>query len=67
MIDQSQSINGSDPTGARLFSAKAFLEGLSPNDWVLLSAFADEGGNTDAQIPDPAPHSICAVPKRRDG
>ena len=50
MLDQSQSISGSDPTGARLFSAKAFLDGLGPEDHVLLSAFANDS-NTDALIP----------------
>ena len=50
MLDQSQSINGSDPTGARLFSAKAFLDGLGPEDHVLLSAFANDS-TTDALIP----------------
>jgi hypothetical protein len=50
MLDQSQSINGSDPTGARLFSAKAFLDGLGPEDHVLLSAFANDSSTT-ALIP----------------
>jgi hypothetical protein len=50
MLDQSQSINGSDPTGARLFSAKAFLEGLGGGDRVLLSAFANDS-TTVAEIP----------------
>jgi von Willebrand factor type A domain len=40
MMDQSGSISGSDPTGARLFSAKAFLNGLGAGDHILLSAFA---------------------------
>jgi hypothetical protein len=51
MLDQSRSINGSDPTGARLFSAKAFLEGLGGGDRVLLSAFANDS-TTTALIPD---------------
>lgn len=51
MLDQSQSISGSDPTGARLFSAKAFLDGLGTGDRALLSVFANDGTNTDAQIP----------------
>ena len=50
MLDQSQSISGSDPTGARLFSAKAFLDGLGPEDHVLLSAFANDSSTT-ALIP----------------
>ena len=41
MLDQSGSIYDSDPTGARLYSAKAFLGGLGAGDWALLSAFAD--------------------------
>ena len=49
MLDQSGSIYGSDPTGARLYSAKAFLDGLGLDDWVLLSAFA---GGDAATIPD---------------
>ena len=49
MLDQSSSIFTSDPTGARLYSAKAFLEGLGANDRVLLSAFANGNGSL---IPD---------------
>jgi hypothetical protein len=41
MLDQSGSIFSSDPTGARLYSAKAFLDQLGVDDWGLLSAFAD--------------------------
>ena len=41
MLDQSASIATSDPTGARLYSAKEFLDGLGVGDQVLLSAFAD--------------------------
>lgn len=51
MLDQSQSISGSDPTGARLFSAKAFLDSLGGGDHALLSVFANDGTNTDALIP----------------
>ena len=40
MLDQSGSVAVSDPTGARLYSAKAFLKGLGAGDHVLLSAFA---------------------------
>jgi hypothetical protein len=40
MMDQSGSIATSDPTGARLYSAKAFLDNLGSSDYVLLSAFA---------------------------
>ncbi|CAN5154664.1 hypothetical protein BH11PSE10_BH11PSE10_08370 [soil metagenome] len=48
LLDQSGSINQSDPTGARLFSTKAFLNGLGGEDRALLAAFA---GGTDALIP----------------
>jgi hypothetical protein len=41
MLDQSASIATSDPTGARLYSAKSFLDGLGSEDWALLAAFAD--------------------------
>jgi len=41
MLDQSGSIYDSDPTGARLYSAKAFLDGLGTGDRALLSVFAD--------------------------
>jgi hypothetical protein len=51
MLDQSASIAGSDPTGARLYSAKAFLDGLGTGDWVLLSAFADQAGARIANDP----------------
>jgi hypothetical protein len=47
MLDQSGSIATSDPTGARLYSAKAFIDGLGKDDQVLISAFA----NGAAQIP----------------
>ena len=48
MLDQSGSIATSDPTGARLYSAKAFIDGIATEDRVLLSAFA----NGAALIPD---------------
>ena len=48
MLDQSGSIATSDPTGARLYSAKAFIDGIGADDRVLLSAFA----NGAALIPD---------------
>jgi hypothetical protein len=48
MLDQTSSISTSDPTGARLYSAKAFIDGLGADDQVLLSAFA----NGAALIPD---------------
>jgi hypothetical protein len=48
LLDQSGSIFVSDPTGARLFSAKAFLDGLDGQDQALLAAFA---GGPDAMLP----------------
>lgn len=50
LLDQSGSILQSDPSGARLFSAKAFMGTLGTDDRVLLGAFA--GGPT-ARIPTP--------------
>ena len=50
LLDQSGSINQSDPTGARLFSTKAFLGGLGDQDRVVLAAFA---AGHDARIPNP--------------
>lgn len=60
MLDQSASIAGSDPTGARLYSAKAFLDGLGVDDRVLLSAFASDPG---ALIPNPP---LTVYPSFRD-
>ena len=48
LIDQSGSIQQTDPTGARLFSTKAFLGGLGAQDQALLAAFA---GGPGARIP----------------
>jgi hypothetical protein len=50
LLDQSASIQQTDPTGARLFSAKAFLSGLGTDDRALLAAFAS---GTGAIIPTP--------------
>ncbi len=50
LLDQSGSIAQSDPTGARLFSAKAFLTGLGPGDAARIAAFAD---GTGTRIPTP--------------
>jgi hypothetical protein len=51
MLDQSASIIRSDPTDARLYSAKEFLRELGTGDWVLLSAFADQAGAKIPTIP----------------
>lgn len=48
LLDQSGSIQRSDPTGARLFSSKAFLNGLGADDQALLTAFAS---GPDALLP----------------
>ena len=48
LLDQSGSISQSDPTGARLFATKAFLNGLGAGDQVLIAAFA---GGSGALIP----------------
>ena len=48
LIDQSGSIAATDPTGARLYSSKAFLDGLGANDQALLAAFA---GGSAATLP----------------
>lgn len=50
LLDQSGSIAQSDPTAARLYSAKAFLAGLGPGDAARIAAFAD---GTSARIPTP--------------
>jgi hypothetical protein len=50
LLDQSGSIAETDPTGARLYSTKAFLRGLGSQDQALLAAFASAPG---AAIPTP--------------
>lgn len=48
LYDQSGSMSASDPTDARVFSSKGFLQTVAPGDRVVLSAFAD---GTAALIP----------------
>lgn len=48
LLDQSGSILQSDPSGARLFSSKVFLDGLGVEDQALMAAFA---GGPDATLP----------------
>ena len=48
LLDQSGSIAATDPTGARLYSSKAFLDGLGVDDRALLAAFA---GGPAATLP----------------
>lgn len=50
LLDQSGSIQLSDPTGARLFSAKAFLMGMGAADQTEIAAFAS---GPSAIIPSP--------------
>jgi PKD repeat protein len=54
MFDQSKSIIQNDPTDARLYSAKDFLEGLGGSDRVALAAFASDiaASNGTALIPE---------------
>lgn len=51
VLDQSGSIAQTDPTGARLFAAKAFLGGLGTQDQALLAAFAGAPGATIPSAP----------------
>ena len=48
LLDQSGSIAATDPTGARLYSSKAFIDGLGADDYALLAAFA---GGPAATLP----------------
>ena len=44
LLDQSGSIAATDPTGARIYSTKAFFKGLGANNQALLAAFAGAPG-----------------------
>jgi hypothetical protein len=59
LFDQSSSITASDPTDARLFSAREFLGGLGAEDRAALAAFASDGA-TPAKIPE-RPVSIFPI------
>ena len=63
LLDQSGSIAATDPTGARLYSAKSFLDGLGVDDYALLAAFA---GGPAATLPI-KPLSIYGGFQRKDG
>ena len=63
LLDQSGSIAATDPTGARLYSAKSFLDGLGVDDYALLAAFA---GGPAATLP-VKPLSIYGGFQRKDG
>jgi hypothetical protein len=51
LLDQSGSIEDTDPTGARLYSAKAFLGSLGTDDRALLAAFASDSGAAIPTVP----------------
>ncbi len=51
LLGQSGSIYDTDPTGARLYSAKAFLGSLGADDRVLLAAFAGGAGASIPTVP----------------
>jgi hypothetical protein len=55
LIDQSGSIKDSDPTDARIFATKVFLDGVMPSngfgDVAALSAFAETNQSATALIP----------------
>ena len=48
LLDQSGSIRSTDPSGARLYSAKAFITGMGADDRALIAALANGPG---AQLP----------------
>ena len=59
LLDQSNSIETSDPTDARIFASKVFMDGVGANDRVVLSAFADNSATEPtnvAKIPTPPLH-----------
>lgn len=45
LLDQSDSIRTSDPTDARIFASKVFLDNLGASDRVTLGVFAQGGGS----------------------
>ena len=52
VLDQSDSIKDSDPTDARIFASKLFLDKMGVDDRVVLSAFAVDSGTFNlAKIP----------------
>jgi hypothetical protein len=56
LLDQSNSIETSDPTDARIFASKVFMDGVGVNDRVVLAAFADNSATEPsnvAKIPTP--------------
>jgi hypothetical protein len=66
VLDQSDSIRDSDPTDARIFASKTFLEKVGANDRVVLSAFAADAGQFAlAKIP-VKPLTIYPLPNSGD-
>jgi hypothetical protein len=51
VMDQSNSIEVSDPTDARIFAGKGFMQRLGASDRIVLSAFAETSGTNVAKIP----------------
>lgn len=51
LLDQSGSIADTDPTGARLYSAKTFLKRLGADDQALLAAFSGAPGALIPTVP----------------
>jgi hypothetical protein len=65
LLDSSESIATTDPTDARIFANKQYLEGIGNNDRVMLAAFADD---VDSQLPEdltiyPCDASPCPAPE----
>jgi hypothetical protein len=50
LFDSSDSIRDTDPTDARIFATKEFLNDIGSGDLVMLAAFAD---GADSLLPDP--------------
>jgi hypothetical protein len=50
LLDSSDSIKDTDPTDARIFANKAYLDGIGSNDRVMLAAFADDA---ESKLPEP--------------
>ena len=50
LFDSSESIGESDPTDARIFATKEFLNDVGSGNVVMLAAFADDA---DSQLPEP--------------
>ena len=51
LLDQTGSIATTDPTGARIYSTKAFLKSLGPDDRALLADFAGDSATISTVSP----------------